>query len=221
MLRWLKPGGLDAPAVQNRMEEAMEKERRQGKEKKQGRPWHKWTTERKNAVTTQFKAVGYKGLKLQLGGDCPPLSTIKGWEAHPGSTCRPAGRPRYLTEPEEEQLKNFVQRTRSRGAVVDRQSLCLMASELVKITRGPNATIPAFSHNWVRSYRLRNGLTRLRAANTDRTEASEEEIRADNAWKVDFKKVLETPSRFGIPLENPMPSCAVLAADETPPALHM
>ena len=121
-----------------------------------------------------------------------------------------------MTEPEEEQLKNFVQRTRSRGAVVDRQSLCLMASELVKITRGPNATIPAFSHNWVRSYRLRNGLTRLRAANTDRTEASEEEIRADNAWKVDFKKVLETPSRFGIPLENPMPSCAVLAADETP-----
>ena len=57
---------------------------------------------------------------------------------------------------------------------------------------------------------------RLRRCTTDRVVTTPEQAKLDNDWRQMYEQVMATPMDFGIPIAQPMPAEAQLAADETP-----
>lgn len=55
--------------------------------------------------------------------------------------------------------------------------------------RPTDTVLPNISKEWVKGFRSRRGLTRLRRPTTDRPTSTVEDINADNAWRLSFEDV--------------------------------
>ena len=135
-----------------------------------------------------MKTHGYAQAKRNHGSDIPPLSTLNGWVARlaQNEDVDVAGRPTLLSAPEEEKVVQFVRRLRGQGVVVDRQTLVLVAEEVLSTTR-PGDAPPTLTHNWVRSFRRRHGLSRLLSASSDRLPDTPALVAADDQWRAEFE----------------------------------
>jgi hypothetical protein len=72
-----------------------------------------------------------------------------------------------LHEDEEDRLVKFVRSVRNQGAVVDRWTLVCLAEVVLEASR-PGEALPQLTHNWVRGFRRRHGLSRLLSPSSDR-----------------------------------------------------
>ena len=65
-----------------------------------------------------------------------------------------AGRPKLLRDEEESMLMNFMSAARKSGAVVDGETMSILAREVTTLAgRGEEVTDETFTRHWVRNFR--------------------------------------------------------------------
>lgn len=180
---------------------------------------------------------GYQYLKTTIL-HCPPENTAKGWAVKSilgGEPARP-GRPSHLSVKEETILAATVRDLRSDGGVIDRETLIYLGKQTMrevccpplsvsvwlylsfKQVRGPETDFPTLTKDWVRAFRHRHSLGRLRRASSDRLRSTGEQLREDNLWREYFESLVKSPFDHGMGgIEGlPIPERLQLGADETP-----
>lgn len=166
-------------------------------------PWAAWPRERKEEVANKYNAgASYRQLKTSSqdadGKDAqfPPESTVRGWARDvklKGCLAR-AGRPSHLTLIEEDHLLTVLRFMRKRGAPIDAEFLVDMARRCVSRCRNiPIDKVPMYTRHWVKSFRRRLRLSRLRKGSTDRAPTTPAQAAADNQWRQDLEDVLSNP----------------------------
>ena len=72
--------------------------------------WTKWSAQKKGSIAKDYSRRGYQAIRLRLGKQCPPKSTIRGWVSAiaNGQLPQHVGRPAILLKEEEEELAASV-----------------------------------------------------------------------------------------------------------------
>lgn len=152
-------------------------------------------------------------------GQCPPENTMKGWGVKSllGGVPTRAGRPGLLTAKEEHVLVLVVKEVRQGGGCIDRETLATLGQEVAKQYRGPEAVQVELSKDWVKAFRKRHNMGRLRRSTSDRPRSTPEDLKEDNLWRAHYESIVKEPWAFGLGgLEEPIHPALQLAADETP-----
>ena len=162
-------------------------------------PWARWTQEQKSALVERFslpslpispvtlplryKNLGKSYLRLCRNvPNCPPRSTVCGWVKQMGKgSLSTFGRPGLLTPTQEAELLEVLKMARSRGTVLDADTVSLFAAAV-----GPDASQASsssdaavahrFTRDWVTHMKRRHGLSNLRASSSDKPPSSPAEI---------------------------------------------
>ena len=157
-------------------------------------------------------------LRLHYGKLCPPKATVYGWVSQRAAGLfGRVGRPRMLSMKEEEELLACMALARSRGVVLDRETVILMAQRVTSSMRPGQdpADCQLLSKDWVTSLKKRHGLSNLRACTTDRPPSTAADRQEENDWREDLQKVLKNPRQFGCNCDE-FTKDTTLAMDETP-----
>ncbi len=134
---------------------------------------------------------------------------------------RAPGRPTHLSSKEEQIVLNAVKFLRLKACPVDREVVQELARKAMSSVQNIALDkVMPLSQHWVKSFRKRHKLSRLRRATTDRGISTPVQIDDDNAWRQAYKAVCKDPVLYGIPLPAGGPTCLPLgmqcAVDETP-----
>jgi hypothetical protein len=99
---------------------------------------------------------------------------------------------------------------------VDKGCLMVLGQETCRLMRSAGCLVPALTDGWVRSFRKRWKLSRIRRATTDRVD-NPDLLRADNAWRREYEEVVQFPALWGITgRAQPIGPSMQFGADETP-----
>ena len=116
--------------------------------------WFTWSEAEKKACAQKYRVHGLKYLKNAYGDRCPPSSTVRTWcntLAMKGQLRTP-GRPRWLSDAEEEKLYKAVVSLRRHGCIIDRETLLVMASEASQANGSQDRAFP-MSLSWSKGFR--------------------------------------------------------------------
>ena len=125
------------------------------KRKRSGTPWSKWGDDEKKECCKKFCTYGYMYLRNEYKALTPPPSTVRTWVnilSLKGQLKVP-GRPRWLTDIEEQNLYRSIVVLRRHGCIVDRETLLVMAHAAVKLARGDSADLPPLTVHWCKAFR--------------------------------------------------------------------
>ena len=150
-------------------------------------------------------------LGLALGKECPPKSTLFGWLAAP---TRAVGRPRLLSNPEEEELLACMELGRSRGLVLDQETVRMMGTRVQQRMR-PEDAVVGLSDDWVTSLKWRHKVSNQRSVTTDRPPCTPAERETQNEWPAQLQEVAANVRAFGCAVDS-FDHTQLLAMDETP-----
>ena len=89
----------------------------------------------------------------------------------------------------------------------------LMAQAVTQASRGSKVPL---TEDWVRSFRRRHGLTRLRQCSSDKPDDTAQDIANDNEWRVRYNDFVTNPAMYGVTGAGPIPSELQLGLDESP-----
>jgi transposase len=185
-------------------------------------PWAQWPTDKKEDIARQaLNGATYRQLSNGVAADqFPPESTVRTWATAVqarGCLSR-VGRPSHLSEPEEQHLLSVLRFMRKRGAPVDAEFLVMMAKKCVARCRNISITqVPDYSRHWVKSFRRRMKISKLRKSSTDRAPTTAAHTIADNDWRAALLAVMAAPASYGIQgTSGTIPDGLVTAMDETP-----
>ena len=146
MLQWLRPK-QDSTVVDRVLDSVRQLPGSKVRSAQLHRPWLNWPPSRKESVASQYRASGYLAIKLQLGRDCPPASTLRTWAGaqQKQRALNIRGRPTALAREEEAAVAEAVQQLRTSGNVVDSEVLILLGRSVVAESRGPAAELPSLT----------------------------------------------------------------------------
>ena len=125
------------------------------KRARKGSAWSQWTEDQKQQCCILLAKHGYKHVRNQHGSQTPPASTMRTWMQ---TMClqgklRLPGRPKWLTAGEEDQLYQAILSMRRHGCIVDRETILVMATATMKLSRGQDSALPEMSIHWARHFR--------------------------------------------------------------------
>jgi hypothetical protein len=190
--------------------------------KRKGTPWSNWDADKKQKCASIMVKHGYRFLRNQYGSETPPASTVRTWikVLTLNGQLRPAGRPKWLTPREEDQVHRSVVGLRRHGYIVDRETLIVMAHTAVKVSRGDDCALPPLTLHWAKSFRRRYQIGRLRQSTTERPPLTADSWDAVNRWRAELNQIQQNPASFGIAMPSSwtggLPDELVLGVDETP-----
>ena len=93
----------------------------------------------------------------------------------PSRKAQHPGRPKWLTAGEEDQLYKAILSMRRHSCIVDRETILVMATATMKLSRGQDSALPVMSLHWARHFQsvmLLFFMSSLHAVSTGRDSGS-------------------------------------------------